>query len=181
MGAKIDATDLRRILGKIDGVEKIVEARATANAITSVAREVRNEAIEKTKTDFPSLQASRIRSAIKLYRATPNNLEARIEAERKPTNLIRFGARQGAQGVTAVLKGGAQKLIEGAFIAVGKSGNKLVFRRIGKKRLPIESLPGPSVGGILRKHVDALLKLAGRNIKSEIADKVRKTLGGGAG
>jgi hypothetical protein len=178
MGVRIDEGDLRRLLGKIQGVEKIVEARATANALTTVAREVRNEAIDRTKKDFPGLQASRIRSAIKLYRATPGRLEARIEAERKPTNLIRFGAKETATGVSAALKGGARRIIKGAFIAVGRSSNKLVFRRIGKKRLPIESLPGPSVGGILRKHVDALLKFADRNIRAEIADKVRKVLGG---
>lgn len=179
MSVKVDQGDLRRILRKIDGVEEALSARVTANVLTSAAREVRNEAIGRTKRELPGLASSKIRADIKLVRASPNRPRAMIDISRRPTNLVRFGARQVGAGVSVAFRSG-RKVVGHAFIARGRSGNKLVFRRVGTKRLPIKALPGPSVGGVLHKHVEDLLKLASRDIRGEIAEKLRKVLGAAA-
>lgn len=178
LSAKVDPGDLRRLTSKIDGIEQVARSYATANALTKAGSDLRNDAIGRVKEEFPALRPSRIRKDIALRRATPARLEAEIGVERKTTNVVEFSARQTARGVTAAFKGGRRVLIPHAFIVRARaSGKRLVFLRTGRRRYPIRALPGPSVGGILRKHLDALLAAASRNIRGDIEQRIAKILG----
>lgn len=73
---------------------------------------------------------------------------------RRSLNVIRFlerkvtlaeGRRRRKGGTLTQLrfrikKQGGKEIIAGAFIATGKGGNVLVFRRVGKERYPIEAI-----------------------------------------
>ena len=177
-GTKLDEGDLRRLLSKMDGIEEVARGYATANALTKAGSNVRNESIDKVKAEFPALRPSRIRKHITLRRATPTRLEAEIDIERKTTNVVEFTARQTKLGVTAAFRGGRRALFPHAFIVPARGSKKpLVFVRAGGDRLPIRAIPGPSVGGILRKYLDELLAHASQEIRADIERRIAKILG----
>jgi len=119
------------------------------------------------KEEFPALRPSRIRKDLKLIRATPVRLEAEVDVERKTTNVVEFGARQTKRGVTAAFRVGRRVLIPHAFIVPARGSRKpLVFVRTSRGRYPIKALPGPSVGGILRKYLGEFLANASRDIRA---------------
>ena len=61
LSARLDPGDLRWLISKIDGIEGVARSYATANALTKAGRDLRNDAIDRTKREFPALRASRIR------------------------------------------------------------------------------------------------------------------------
>ncbi|MFK2904573.1 phage tail protein [Dyella ginsengisoli] len=86
---------------------------------------------------------------------------------------IKFGGRlRGESGLGArwaVRRGEAPSVHAGSFIARGKNGALLVFERQGKKRLPIQSVYGPSVGQMLKhgRRPERLAEFAIRTLQSE--------------
>lgn len=64
--------------------------------------------------------------------------------------LTVFGPRQTRRGVSYKF-GGGRKVVESAFMAKMKSGHEGVFKRVGKQRLPITELAGPSLGHVFAK------------------------------
>lgn len=120
--AKLAAVDLRRRIGP----ETARDMQATHN-----------------------LAASRIRSSV-ATQVTGTTVELR--GLDRPTGLLQFGAKASRKsGVTVtVLKASGPSRLRHAFKAVGRAGNPQIFQRVGRKRLPIEALYGPSVGQMLR-------------------------------
>ena len=109
--------------------------------------------------------------------------EATLSVIGEPISLTHFGPTQISGGVQTFVskdKGIAQKKIRSskfkgvsvriikkkttklrsAFIARGKGGTPMVFRRVGKKRLPIRALKVISYTSILKKkeNIDAVIK-----------------------
>src|SRR5262249_9308820 len=148
---------------------EVARGYATANALTKAGSDLRNQAIDKVKDEFPALRPSRIRKDLKLIWATPIRLEAEVDVERNVTNVVEFSARQTMRAVTPAFRGGRRVLFPHAFVVPARgSGKPLVFVRAGRARLPIRAIPGPSVGGILRKYLDELLANASRDIRGDI-------------
>lgn len=77
-----------------------------------------------------------------------------ITGRARPVGLVNFGGRwtsvksPGAAAQVFVAKG--RHIYGGTFIAVGRSGNRQIFERKGKARLPIRALYGPSVASMFR-------------------------------
>jgi hypothetical protein len=70
--------------------------------------------------------------------------EATVKSSRRPIPLIEFPVSQTANGVSTHAWGKVQ-IIQHAFIATMKSGHRGVYRRVGKPRLPIKQLWGPTI------------------------------------
>lgn len=150
-------------------VDKI-RSRATG----TLARRLPVQARRDIQTEY-NLKASRIRDGLSVRR--PDEGGVILRGSSRGINLFAFGARWSKRrGVTArVKKGGAPTALKQAFIAAGKSGNRLVFQRRGKPRLPLDAQYGPSVGQML-KHGDRpqrLADFASRVVASEIARLTR--------
>ena len=136
-------TNFPEVQRQLDLLAAEVGSKATARALnrtielarTAMSREIRDEFV---------LDARYVRDRLRIKRATfyagVLALQATLEAQAKPrsANVIRFGARQVAAGVSVKIKrGGGRKVIKNAFI--GNKG-RTVFRRVGKERLPIEAV-----------------------------------------
>jgi hypothetical protein len=98
-------------------------------------------------------------------------------SSRKRFTAIRFAGKlrgDAALGAKyAIKRGEAPSAHAGSFIARGKNGALLVFERIGKKRLPLQGVYGPSVAQML-KHGRRPERLAEFAIRVLQADLLRQ-------
>jgi hypothetical protein len=113
------------------------------------------------------IKAARIKQDISSVRIEPGGTTATIKFSRRPPSLLQYGAKPGTRGhqpglgrglgwgkanpagkaVTAtVLRSAGRKKQAGAFIAMGRSGNQVVFRRDSTGKL--HGVYGPSIGSI---------------------------------
>jgi hypothetical protein len=139
----------------LKGLETIKEAvdpkmmRAAIVAATNkVARMASTAASKAVRQDY-AVKAGELRGAVRVFPAKNRRgfrIESTIQVKGGRLPLIRFGARQTKQGVSfKVMKTGPRKVIKGAFINPGPSGEMAVFKRTTKDRLPITRKYGPSI------------------------------------
>lgn len=128
--------------------ELSIACNQTANKSRSIiAREIGKELATAQKN---------IRTVIRLSKkASPTDATSTVEVRKESRiSLKEFGARQTKKGVSyKVSKTKGRKTVLGAFqgpkpgmINVRTKGN--VFKRVGKSRLPIVKLMGPSAWGV---------------------------------
>jgi len=105
--------------------------------INRMASEAKSYAIKELSQErgFPSQELDKV---IKIEEASKSGLFAFIKSQSKRIPILKLGATQTSKGVQFSL--GQPKEIKSAFIASMKSGHRGVFKRIGKKRLPIKEL-----------------------------------------
>lgn len=122
--------------------------RAIASGRTVMVREIARDT---------GLRSMDVRNALPLREATFNNPSAQFGAKLKRIPLIEFNARgpepsRGrGRGVSYRLAGGRGRH-PNAFIATMATRHRGVFVRIGKARLSIRELFGPSLGRVFRKY-----------------------------
>ena len=131
--------------------------RAVARALNRAAGSARTAMTRAVAPDM-GLPQKVVRPAITVVKATPQRLASRVEARGARIPLITFRARgpepsRGrGRGVRARMPGGAGHYPH-AFIATMPSGHRGVFQRVGRSRLAIRELKGPSVVHVFRKHL----------------------------
>ena len=144
--------DLNAVRGHLRKLERGMREQAIASALNRTA-EMAKTAATRDITSVINLPSKYVKSRIEIARASARSgiLEVTLSTPgKRSANLIRFAekkvtlaegrrrAKAGTHGVyVKVRKDGGWKLIKGAFI--GNQG-RTVFRRVGKSRLPIESL-----------------------------------------
>lgn len=152
---------LRNIRGGANKVLSRVINRSIQTARASMVREVREEYTAKAKA---------IRSTISVDKATSSKPEAQIKSIGSPLPMRDFkitpktpnGRRR--TPIRVSVKRGGQTAINGAFV-VRTGGSINVFERVGKRRLPITKLFGPSVPQMIGNH----------NVVTRIAESAEKT------
>lgn len=132
-------TDFREVFRALDLLNADVQ-KAAMMALNKVAGSVRTEATRNI-AKASGMKVSDVKAKMPVIRANRFNLTAQVKAEPWSPNLIRYGARETKKGVSAKAWG-KRKVYKGAFI--GNQG-RTVFARVGKERLPIKALHGPSV------------------------------------
>ncbi len=139
----LNAADRLRAVGK--GMDA-----ARTRAIGTLARRLPVQARRDIQAEF-NLRASRINAGLSVRRE--DGAVVLIGAKRG-IGLIEFGGRWGGRktegAVARVRKDEAPYVYAGTFIAIGRSNNRHIFDREGKRRLPIKTLYGPSVAVMLR-------------------------------
>jgi hypothetical protein len=135
---------------------------ATVRALNKMADQVKVSASREIRAAGYGLKAADIKKALKVRRASKDNLTATVVASGRPLPLMQYGARQTSKGVSVNVSKG-RKVIAEAFIATMPSGHKGVFvrepgarhKKVGQGKqaswhaLPIRELFGPSVPGVL--------------------------------
>lgn len=124
--------------------------RAAARAINRAAYTARTEAARKVREEYVIKHGDVIKT-IKIYPASEDDLAATVISRGTVIPLIKFKVSpQRPQPrrkipLKATVKRGEGGPIPRAFTAQMKSGYVGVFERVGKPRLPIRQLYGPSV------------------------------------
>lgn len=122
--------------------------RAVARGINKTQNQTTTHAGREIRKRERSLTARTVNNQLYKQRATPKRLFAVIRARGKPIPLKHFKGTRVVKGrgkrrgyVTVQVIPGEKKRVQGGF----QGPNDHIFRRQGRKRLPIKKLYGPSV------------------------------------
>lgn len=138
---KVDVQmDMASLTRALNAIERDAIRPAAVQALNRVARTVKSRAVKAISAETGMKQAS-IRDLIAIRQATKLGLIAEVSASRHAPNLIHYSARQTKRGVSASAWR-KRKVYKGTFIA---NKGRTVFRRVGKGRLPIKPVFGPSL------------------------------------
>jgi hypothetical protein len=119
------------------------------------------------------------KDAIKADEATTTKLQVALRASLKRRPLMDFAAKGPlpsmgkGRGVTYRIGQRGRGRIENAFLAVMKSGHRGVFRRVGKGRLPVIELFGPSIGHVFEQHRDEVTQAMVTAFDARLAHELR--------
>jgi hypothetical protein len=142
--------------------------QAQRRALGTMRRRLATEARRDIQAEY-NLKAGRIAEGLAV-RDTADGVK--LIGRSRGINAAQFGATwskrmKGAR--FAIKRGGDRSAHEGSFIATGRSGNRLVFERQGKARLPLQAVYGPSVGQMLKhgRRPERLAEFAVRVLEAE--------------
>jgi hypothetical protein len=111
----------------------------------------------RAMTEHLRIKRATVDKAVKKSEAVPHRLSARVWVRGGPISLMHFNAkgpypsRGRGNGVTARLPHGQVRYPHG-FLAPGKNRRLQAFERVGKARMPIVRLTGPSMPDIFEVH-----------------------------
>lgn len=167
-------------------------ARLRENARPACARAL-NRSVVTTKTHMArevskdtGIKVGTSKDAMAIENATITRLLARVTIRGKRIPLIDFRAkgpepsRGKGRGVTARLVGGAGRYPR-AFIATMKSGKRGVFERVGRARLKIRELRGPSLVKVFEKHSEGGVEVGQKSLVKNLVHEFRWALKKAAG
>jgi len=175
---KFDKAKLKRIEKTLKGVPGAMP-KVMTRGINRTATMSRTEIIRRISANV-SLKKKTIRDGLQLEKAHRNKWAAKITVISKRIPLMDFKARQGKRGVSYLIsKNKGRQKIQDAFFAKLKSGHEGVFKRLGKSRLPICELFGPSLGQVFSdagKISSEVQAKAGPLLEKNINDQVKMLL-----
>jgi hypothetical protein len=153
----IDAKQIKRLESAVRKAGKLMSIEISA-AINATAKKTRLDMGRKIRSEL-NIGKDPVESVIKILRpATPGSLTAGVRLKKTTRLPLRdFGAKQNKSGVTyKISKRGGRGSVQGAFQgprpgSVKTSWRGRVFKRVGKSRLPIVQLMGPSPWGVFVK------------------------------
>jgi hypothetical protein len=158
--------------------------RAAARAINRAAYTARTEAGRKVREIY-RIKHSDVIKTIRIYGADERDLSATVISRGHTIPLYRFKVTPRSvqpkrkKPIYASVKKGQGGPIKSAFVARMKNGYIGVFKRVGKLRLPIEGLYGPSVpqmigsNNVSRWVEEKALETLDKRIEHEIEQAVR--------
>ena len=146
--------------------------RATARGLNKGIGKVRTASIREIRQER-NLLARDVRATMRVFRATRRRLSAKLSTQGFSIPLKRYKARVvGRRGrgnratrnapVQVEIRKGQKRIVRDAFI--GRNGH--VFARVGRERLPIRKLWGPSIptAFVKRRVENAMRKVAERDV-----------------
>lgn len=159
--------DVERSLGELRGSMPVAATRAINLAITKA----QSVAVKSIASEI-GLKQKTVRDLLSLRKATRSELLARLEPRSgKRIPVIEMQARQTKKGISYKSEG-KRKTIKGAFVAVMKSGHVGAFKRVGKKRLPIVEMLGPSLPKLfVQQHIESAMDEAARDVYGKELDR----------
>ncbi len=141
--------------------------RATRAGVAAAAKSVAPKVAQSIAQSY-GIPSRRVRQDVRSVRIAPDGMSATVAFSRRPPTLTQYGAKPGTRSTgqpglgrglgwgkptkpgkplsALVLRADGRQPVAGAFLATGRSGNRLVLRRGRGGKL--EALYGPSVGSI---------------------------------
>lgn len=122
--------------------------KASLLALTDLARRIAPQSVRDMQTTH-NLAPARLRASVSARRVGGG---VELTGKDRPTGLLQYGAKSSKRnGVRVTIRRDGRAIeFERAFIAAGAGGNRQVFERKGRSRLPIGGKFGPSPAQILR-------------------------------
>lgn len=177
---------VKEALLKLPNTDQVRKAAATA--LNRVGRGTVTEADRGIREEYTAKRAD-IRKDLTITKADPGHLQISLLGGIRPLALPKFQVRatrpkpiQGTVSVKVrVKKGGALKPIQTAFQATMRSGHVGIFRRVGRPRLPILELKGPSVKAMAsnEKVIGRIRARADREFEPEFKRNLERMKGKG--
>lgn len=164
------------IVKELNRLQREVVPKATARALNRTITTVNNEAA-RAISKRTGMGVRSIKEKLRIYKAGPHKLVAEIVAPKHAPNLIRYGARRTKKGVSAKAWN-QRKVYKHTFIA---NDGRTVFARVGKARLPIKPIYGPSLPRTFVKQAirEVMEKVGAERFPIEFTRELRFLLSGG--
>lgn len=165
---RLEISGLDQLAKMAESLSPQLLAKATRAGVTAAAKAVPST-VAKGISERYGLASRRVRQDVRAVRVAPDGQSATVAFSRRPPTLAQYGARPGRRAtgqpglgrglgwgkptkpgkpLTAlVLRANGRKPVAAAFLATGRSGNRLVLRRGRGGKL--EALHGPSIGSIV--------------------------------
>jgi hypothetical protein len=162
-------TNFSEVNRQLDQLRSDLVDRALVRALNRTIDWARAEMSRRIRAEY-NIKAGKVNSELRVEHATfghgRRQVTLFVPAGKRSLNLIHFNARQTKRGVSVLVKkGGARKVIPGAFIA---NDNKTVFKRVGKSRLPIKALQTIDVPQMFNT------ERIRRSVESQLPEKFKK-------
>lgn len=179
---KIDTKELERVEEMLSSIPKGME-KATSAAINRTLQSTKTLATRKVREIY-DVKAEVARGTISLKRASNSNPYGAMISRGTPIPLIKFKinpnkpnpARRKPIFASVKKSGGTLK---SAFVASFDSGHTGVFERIGKSRLPIRELYGPSTPQMIGEEsiIEELAEAAQETMIKRLSHEAVRLLG----
>lgn len=183
-GVKVSLAGVRDELTRLDELPKKVN-KAALMALNDTGENLRAQ-ILKEMGEKVNIKRQVLRERVRLTKARRLGEVVRIWALKKGLVLSHFPHRQlyrsrkKGKRVRAGIRvnvSGTEKVLRGAFIVPSLGSSKtdgLIARRIGKERLPIEILYGPSPSQILSTRLPDYREEGERVLRQEVARQLER-------
>jgi hypothetical protein len=147
MGIQSDYAGAKRAGDRFKGAAGRMD-QASLLTLTVLARRIAPEAVRDMQTTH-KLAYAKVRASVSARRVGES---VELVGKDRPTGLLQYGAKYTKRnGVRVTIRRDGREIqFERAFIATGQGGNRQVFERKGRSRLPIGGKFGPSPAQILR-------------------------------
>ena len=148
-------------------------AKAVKFGIGYASRAGKTEAAKQIRSRY-SISSARVKQDISGPFISPDASEARLVFARKPPSALQYGARDTGKGLSvAVIKGQRKRVARGFLVKSGQLQGK-PFRRVGRARMPIDFVSGPSIGSIF-----AGKSQFGDQIRDQVSNRINEQFGKG--
>jgi hypothetical protein len=168
--------DWKPFIAATDALKRPALDRAVALALVDTAKAANVKAASAI-AKHTGLRTARVKKNLHYDRVPVGQYHVHMRASTRLIPLIEFGARQTKQGVRASKPWGRAQVFKSTFLATMPGGHRGVFRRVGRKRLPIQEMMGSSIHGSyaqpnVRAAVEATIRqrlpgLLGRRIRQQ--------------
>lgn len=156
---QIDSKETEKQLKKIEQLgkegDKILKTTLNETVKPSSGQNMKDFSADKIQKTY--IVKKKVKSRIKIVKASLRKLSASVETQGRPNALPYFKIRAhqkpvrkgSAPAKAQVMKDGSLKPIDKAFVATMKNGHKGVWQRLTKKREPLKQLYGPGASQML--------------------------------
>jgi hypothetical protein len=175
--AQIDIT--ARILGE-DALRETLQRMSSHEIPRAIRAGVRYAAGSGKTTIAQSIRASysitsaRVKKDVTAPQFRNGGQTAVIRTSRKPITAMQFKARETRRGLSMAIYKGERTIVSRGFIAKG-----MPFRRVGKARMPITVVHGPSVHAIYTggRHAGQIKQATEQRIEERLVTGIMRHLG----
>jgi len=185
MKITIESKQLKQATIGLNFVERNIP-KAMTSALNRVGTEVKTAASREIRKRY-DVRATDIKKygKINVTRASTATMQLILKSVGPSIPLIRFRTRPSRPPIrrpkvlTASVKRSGGKPIPGAFVALMGSGHVGVFKRVGKRRNPIQELYGPAVPVMLGEDgvAENLNEVAQKSMNKRLNHEVNRVLG----
>ena len=122
-----------------------------------------------------TLKSGTFKRNLSITNVDKSALKYTVVGSEKPITIKSYGARKKGNGLSVqFLKSGAQKDIPGGFFPSSGARAKVPFKRVGRKRYPLDVLFGPSAAEILAGN--PIKESALKNTKDRLALDIKRRI-----
>ncbi|MFP4976382.1 phage tail protein [Paenibacillus sp. CN-4] len=178
---------VRDALRRVGALDSDVR-KAVYSALNRVSQRVKTESGRKVRETYVT-KAKTVTEQVVMRRGSVSSLSSELRWKGGNIPLLQFRTNpkaptpgRPARPVRAAVKrAGGNKKVDGAFLARMGSGHVGVFRRSGRRRLPVEELYGPAVPVMLNNEeiVEHLERFAADEMDKRLEHELNRRLGGG--
>lgn len=167
--------DWKPFIAATNALKRPALDRAVALALVDTAKSANAKAATAI-AKHTALKSARVKQGLSYDRVSVGQYHVNLRASRKLVPLIDFRARQTGGGVRASKPWGKTQVFRATFIATMRSGHRGVYRRVGKKRLPIVEMMGSSIHGSFQQAnpAKAIVKTVKERLPKALARRVRQ-------